>query len=93
MKEGKTKTVKFKNTHSDLLKEPVHYLENDLLDNVSRDHEFKLAQLAIRYELPGLFKLCENSFMEKLKNKLDVCIQLGSYQLVKTHLKFLHGEK
>ena len=50
--------------------------------------------LAVRYELPGTFKLCEHVYLNKMKSELDVdtshlAVKFGTYILIRKYQKFL----
>ena len=96
MKEGENKTVQFKDIHSNLLKSLVHYLKNDSLDET--DCKDELIELANMYDLPGLFKLCEDCLLDQLKGGANfriayLGIKFGSRRLIKAYSKSFHRKK
>ena len=93
-KEGEKKIVRFKNIPSDLLKSLVHYLKNDSLDETPEGSKEQLVHLAKLYHLPGLFKLCEDCLLEKMKGEPDsdiahLAVKFGSYRLVRAYSMLL----
>ena len=92
MEEGKNNKVVFKEIESGVLKALVHYLKHDSLGEAKEGCEDRLVQLADMYDLPGLFALCQDYLLDKMKANdgaaldiVHIALKFGSSRLIKAY--------